>query len=60
MGGLGGGGVAVDVGQTLGKPWADLRYSVEPSRGHFYGFWVVFQRTRALDGSVDIKWSILQ
>ena len=24
MGGLGGGGVAVDVGQTLGRRWANL------------------------------------
>ena len=54
------GGVAVDVGQTLGRPWADVRYSVEPSRADFHGFWVIFQRTTALDGHVDIKWSILQ
>jgi hypothetical protein len=46
--------------QTLGRRWADLGYSVEPSRADFHGFWVIFQRTKALDGYVDIKWSILQ
>ena len=49
-----------DPRQTLGRRWADVRYSVEPSRADFHGFWVIFQRTTALDGYVDIKWSILQ
>ena len=49
-----------DVGQTFGRRSADVGYSVEPSRADFHGFWVIFQRTTALDGYVDIKWSILQ